>query len=157
MIRLRGMWTGLVLGSALVSRLAVAQNGSSVSLTHMVTVTVPPRVKVQVTNFAPAAQSAVTGSSVQSTTNGLALSIRATQSWTLTISLAARTSQLQWSHDQASGFAQLGGHDAIVASGTNAQVATAATVFFRDAVANRSSQRSRADESVSVMLTVAAQ
>ncbi|HMB83584.1 MAG TPA: hypothetical protein VKI40_05970, partial [Terriglobales bacterium] len=62
-----------------------------------------------------------------------------------------------WSHDQASGFAQLGGHDAIVASGTNAQVATAATVFFRDAVANRSSQRSRADESVSVMLTVAAQ
>jgi hypothetical protein len=157
MIRLRGMWTGLVLGSALVSRLAVAQNGSSVSLTHMVTVTVPPRVKVQVTNFAPAAQSAVTGSSVQSTTNGLALSIRATQSWTLTISLAARTSQLQWSHDQASGFAQLGGHDAIVVSGTNAQVATAATVFFRNAATNGSSSRTSTEGSDTVMLTVAAQ
>ncbi len=151
------MWTGLVLGSALFSSVAVAQGVSSVSLTHMVTVTVPPRVKVQVSNFAPAAQSAVSGSSVQSTTNGLALSIRATQSWTLSIGSAARTSKFQWSHDQTSGFAKMGGRDAIVASGTNAQVATAATVFFRNAATNGSSSRTSTEGSDTVMLTVAAQ
>lgn len=157
MVRLRGMWTGLVLGSALVSRLAVAQNVSSVSLTHMVTVTVPPRVKVQVSNFAPAAQSAVSISSVQSTTDGLALSIRATQSWTLSIGSAAKSSKLKWSHDQASGFAKMRGRDAIVASGTNAQGVTAATVFFRDAAANGPSDLSSTEGSDTVMLTVAAQ
>jgi len=157
MARIRGMWTGLVLGSALLSSVAVAQNGSSVSLTHMVTVTVPPRVKVQVSNFAPAVQTAVTGSSVQSTSNGLSLSIRATQSWTLSIGSTAKTSQLQWSHDQASGFAKMGGRDAIVASGTNAQGATAANIFFRNAAANGSSDHSSTEGSDAVMLTVAAQ
>ena len=90
MTGLRGMLTGLVLGSALFSRQAVAQHGSSVSLTHMVTVTVPPRVKVQISNAAPVVQNAVNGSSVQATTNGLAVSIRATQSWTLSISFSSQ-------------------------------------------------------------------
>ncbi|HEX9083603.1 MAG TPA: hypothetical protein VF836_02605 [Gemmatimonadaceae bacterium] len=157
MARIRGMWTGLVLGSALISSVAVAQGGSSVSLTHMVTVTVPPRVKVQVSNFAPAVQSTVIGSTVDSTTNGLSLSIRATQSWTLSIGSTAKTSQLQWSHDQALGYAKMGGRDSIVASGTNAQGATAATVFFRNAAAKGSSDRRSTEGSDAVMLTVAAQ
>ena len=157
MVRLRRMWTGLVLGSALFSSVAVAQGVSSVGLTHMVTVTVPPRVKVQVSNFAPVVQNAVSGSSVQPTTNGLALSIRATQSWTLSIGSEAKASKLQWSHDQASGFAKMGGRDAIVASGSNAQAATAATVFFRNTAANGSSDRSSTEGSDTVVLTVAAQ
>ena len=157
MARIRGMWTGLVLGSALMSSVAVAQGGSSVSLSHLVTVTVPPRVKVQVSSFAPAVQTAVTGSSVQSTTNGLSLSIRATQSWTLSIGSTAKTSQLQWSHDQASGFAKMGGRHAIIASGTNAQGATADNIFFRNAAANGSSDHSSTEGSDAVMLTVAAQ
>lgn len=156
MTGLRGMLTGLVLGSALVSRQAVAQSGSSVSLTHVVTVTVPARVKVQVSNAAPAVQSSVSGSSVQATTNGLAVSIRATQSWTLSISSATK-SHLRWSHEQTSGFAKMGGRDAIVASGTNSQVPTAATVYFRNDAANESSNRAGAQGLDAVTLTVVAQ
>ena len=147
MVGLRCMLTAIVLGSALVAHTAVAQ-GSSVSLTHVVTVTVSPRVKVQVSNLAPAAQSAARVSSGQTPTDGLALSISATQSWTLSINAAGKASDLQWSHDRSSGFAKIGGHDAMVASGTLSQVPTAATLFFRAASAN---------ESDAVVLTVVAQ
>jgi hypothetical protein len=157
MTGLRGMLTGLVLGSALFSRQAVAQHGSSVSLTHMVTVTVPPRVKVQVRNAVPAVQSVVAGSSVQATTNGLAVSIRATQSWTLSIASAARKSPLKWSHDQTSGFSKMGGRDAVVASGTNSQVPTDATIYFRNAAANEASDRAGTEGLDAVTLTVVAQ
>jgi hypothetical protein len=152
---LRSMWTGLVLGSAmLVSRNAVAQSGSSVSLTHMVTVTVPPRVKVQISSAAPVVQNAVTGSSVQATTNGIAVSVRATESWTLSISSNNKTPK-KWSHDQTSGFAPIGS-DSVVASGTNSQAPTAATVYFRNDAASDSSNRSRTEGSDAVTLTVAA-
>lgn len=146
------MLAGLVLGSALISREAVAQSGSSVSLTHMVTVTVPPRVKVQISSATPVVQNAVNRSSVQATTNGLALSIRATQSWTLSIGSAKKS--LNWSHDQTSGFAKIGS-DAVVASGTNSQVPTDATVYFRNDV-NEAARRSNTEGSDAVVLTVAA-
>lgn len=123
------MWSGLVLGTALLSSGAIAQ-GSSVSLAHMVTVTVPPRVKVQISNAVPFVQNAVSGSSVHATTNGLAVSVRATQSWALSIS-SNNKSPIKWSHDQTSGFAPIGS-DAIVASGTNSQIPTAAAVYFRN-------------------------
>jgi hypothetical protein len=140
------MWSGLVLGTALLSSGAFAQ-GSSVSLTHMVTVTVPPRVKVQISSTAPVVQM-TNGSSVKATTNGLALSIRATQSWSLSIS-SVNKSPIKWSHDQASGFARIGS-DAIVASGTNSQIPTAASVYFRsDAV------RDSSNPADPVILTVA--
>lgn len=152
MTGLRGMLAGLVLGSALISGEAVAQSGS-VSLTHMVTVTVPPRVKVQISNAAPVVQNVANGSSVQATTNGLALSIRATQSWTLSIGSARKS--LKWSHDQTSGFAGIGS-DAVVASGTNSQVPTDATVYFQNDAANEASRRSNTEGSDAVVLTVAA-
>jgi hypothetical protein len=151
------MWTGLVLGSALVSRGAIAQNGSSVSLTHVVTVTVPPRVKVQVNNVAPVVQSALRASSVQAATDGLALTISATQSWTLSIGSAAENSTLQWSHDRISGFAKVSGNDATVASGTISQVPIDAAVFFRDATPVASSNRGSSEGSEAVVLTVVAQ
>jgi hypothetical protein len=153
MVGLRGMLTGFVLGTALISRSAVAQ-GSSVSLTHVVTVTVPPRVKVQVSNVAPAAQTAATVSSKQTPTDGLALSVSATQSWTLSINSAGTTSNLQWSHDRSSGFASIGGSDAMVASGALSQTPTAATVFFRNAT---ESVRPATDGSDTFTLTVVAQ
>lgn len=155
MVGLRGMLTGLVLGSALVSRPAVAQSSSS--LTHVVSVTVPPRVKVQVSNAAPVVQSAVRVSSTQTATDGLSLSVSATQSWTLSIGSAARKSHLQWSHAQTSGFASVNGTDTTIASGTISQAPTAATVFFRNTIAGASSDRSSTDESDTVTLTVAAQ
>lgn len=157
MTGLRGMLTGLVLGSALVSSHAVAQRGSSSSLTHMVSVTVPPRVKVQVSNAALAVQSGVAGSSVQTTINGLAVSIRATQSWTLSISSKATKSNIRWSHEQTSGFAKMGGRDAMVASGTISQVPAAATVYFRNDAANESSDRAVTEALDAVTLTVVAQ
>jgi len=147
------MLTAIVLGTALVSHSAVAQ-GSSVSLTHVVTVTVPPRVKVQVSNVTPLAQTTATVSSRQTPTDGLALSISATQSWTLSINSAGSTSDLQWSHDRSSGFARIGGRDSMVASGTLSQVPSGATVFFRNA---SESVRSGTESSETVMLTVAAQ
>ena len=153
MVRLRCMLTAIVFGASLVSHSAVAQ-GSSVSLTHVVTVTVPPRVKVQVSNVAPAAQSAVKVSSRQAPTDGLALSISATQAWTLSITSTGNTSDLQWSHDRKSGFAMIAGQDATVASGTLSQVPTDATVFFRNAA---ESVRSATDGSDVVTLTVVAQ
>ena len=156
MFRLRCLLTAIVLGSALISRGAVAQ-GSSVSLTHVVTVTVPPRVRVQVSNVAPAAQTAASVSSRQTSTDGLALNISATQSWTLSINSAGKTSDLQWSHDRASGFARIGGSDSMVASGTLSQAPTAATVFFRNAMTTMSSNRDNANESDAVVLTVVAQ
>jgi hypothetical protein len=153
MIRSRSMLTAFVLGSALVSHTAVAQ-GSSVSLTHVVTVTVPPRVKVQVSNLAPAAQSASRVIAGQTPTDGLALSISATQSWALSINSAGKKSDLQWSHDRSSGFAKIAGRDATVASGMLSQVPTAATVFFRNAA---ESVRSDTEGTDTVTLTVVAQ
>ena len=156
MVGLRCVVTAIVLGTALVSHSALAQ-GSSVSLTHVVTVTVPPRVKVQVSNMAPPAQTAATASSIKTPTDGLALSISATQSWTLSITSASKTSDLQWSHDRSAGFASIGGRDAMVASGTLSQIATAATVFFRNATTAESSNGGSANESDAVVLTVVAQ
>ena len=155
MIRLRGMWTGLVLGTAIISRQSLAQ--SSVSLTHVVTVTVPPRVKAQVTSFAPAAQTATRVSSIKPATNGLVITVNATQAWTLSIGSAAGKSTHQWSHDSASGFASVDTTDAIVASGTISQIPTSAAVFFRNASAVASSGTKGSEGSEPVMLTVAAQ
>ena len=156
MVRLRCVMMAIALGTALMSHGAVAQ-GSSVSLTHVVSVTVPPRVKVQVSNVAPVVQTAATGSSKQTPTDGLALSISATQSWTVSITSAGKTTDLQWSHDRSSGFASVGGSDAMVASGALSQIPTAATVFFRNATTTDSSNRASANEADAVILTVAAQ
>ena len=156
MVRLRCVVLAIVLGTALISHSAGAQ-GSSVSLTHVVSVTVPPRVKVQVSNVAPAVQTVASASSKQTPINGLALSISATQSWTLSITSAGKTTDLQWSHDRSSGFASIGGSDAMVASGALSQIPTAATVFFRNATTTDSANRASAYESDAVILTVAAQ
>jgi len=155
MIRLRGMWTGLILGSAIISRQSLAQ--SSVSLTHVVSVTVPPRVKAQVTSFAPAVQTATRVSSIQPATDGLVITVNATQAWTLSIGSAAGKSTHQWSRDAATGFARVDATDATIASGTISRVPSSAAVFFRAASAVASSDRNSSEGSEPVMLTVAAQ
>src|SRR6266404_3010691 len=151
MARIRCMLTGLVLGSAIVSRAAVAQQGSSVSLTHTVTVTVPPRVKVQVGNLASNIQSASRVSTIQGI-DGLALSISATQSWTLAIASASAKSRVQWSHDVNSGFAAVSSSQATVASGEISQTPTTAKVFFRNLAKGDSSIAGSAEGSDAVML-----
>lgn len=155
MIRLRGMWTGLVLGSAIISRHSLAQ--SSVSLTHVVSVTVPARVKAQVTSFAPAVQTATRVSSIQPATNGLVITVNATQAWTLSIGSTAGKSTHQWSYDAASGFASVDTTDAMVASGTISHIPTSAALFFRNAPMVASSGAKGSEGSESVTLTVAGQ
>jgi len=148
------MLTALALGSAMISRPAVAQHGSSVSLTHTVSVTVPPRVKVQVSNAAPVVESA-TRSSTQAT-DGLSLSVNATQPWMLSIGTAAESSKIQWSLDQASGFANVSARNTTVASGALSQSATTATVFFRNATTVATSGGEGPAESNAVIFTVVA-
>jgi len=141
--------TAVMLASALLSRSAVAQHGASVSLTHTVTVTVPPRVKVQVAN-AQVAPSAVRVAG-QPTTNGLALSINATQPWTLSIGASGKT-QLQWSRDGRSGYSALTTRDEVVASGVLSQIPTSASVFVRPVGSGNGDS-----DSAPVLLTVVAQ
>ena len=146
--------SAIVFASALVSRPAVAQQGASVSLTHTVTVTVPPRVKVQVSG----AQSAPAGTrvSAQQSANGLALSINATQPWTLSIGASKRASTLQWSRDGQTGFAAVTNDDAIVASGVLSQATTSATVFVRPAASTPTNRDGSADFAA-IVLTIVAQ
>src|SRR6266516_7734904 len=130
MAGLRRTLTILALGSAIVSRSAQAQHGSSASLTHTVSVTVPPRVKVQVAPVAAATPT--TGRAVSGqTADGLAFSINATQPWTLSIGSVGRRSQHQWSRDPSSAFATVTSRDATIASGVLSSAPTTATVFFR--------------------------
>jgi len=155
MVRLRGMWTGLILGCAIISRQSIAQ--SSVSLTHVVSVTVPARVRAQVTSFAPAVQTATRASSIQTATDGLVITVNATQAWTLSIgSAAGKSTHHQWSHDAAFGFTRIDTTDATIASGRISQVPSSAAVFFRTASV-AASDRTGSEGSEPVMLTVAAQ
>jgi hypothetical protein len=156
MVGLRRTFTMLVLGSAVISRAVAAQHGSSVSLTHTVTVTVPPRVKVQLAPVVPSVERTARAASGQFT-EGLALSINATQSWTLSIGSAGRKSQHQWSVDRDSEFAPLTRSDATVTSGVLSSMPATATVFFRrSAVGESVRQDNGSGDSDAVVLTVVA-
>jgi hypothetical protein len=152
MAHLRSAFVAIALGSALVSRSAVAQHGASVSLTHTVTVTVPPRVKVQVGN-AQVSPRAMSVSGLPSA-NGLSLSISATQPWTLSIGTAATDGQLQWSRDGHSDFSAVTDRQSTVASGALSQIPTSATVYVRSAASKGAGGNTDPD---TVMLTVVAQ
>jgi hypothetical protein len=128
-VGVRRTLTVMVLGSALVSRPALGQQGSSVSLTHTVSVTVPPRVKVQVGNLA--SSGGITSSQQAVRSEGLAVSVRATQSWALSIGSTDDSSTLQWSTDRDCGFAAVGSQ-ALIAHGEISPAPAVATVFLRE-------------------------
>jgi hypothetical protein len=128
MVGIRRTLAVLIVGSAFLARPALGQQGASVSLTHTVSVTVPPRIKVQVASAAQMASSVQTAHS-----DGLAVSVSATQSWTLSIGSPTASSKVQWSTERSSGFSPVSHDDAPVASGDISPVPTAATVFFRNA------------------------
>jgi hypothetical protein len=101
---------------------------ASVSLMHTVSVTVPPRVKVQVgsaTEPHAVSMSAAGGSA-------LAISVSATQSWALSIAPRGGRSLLQWSTDTHSGFSELAQRGATVARGDLSQAAAISTLFLRE-------------------------
>jgi sulfur carrier protein ThiS len=89
MVGLRRSLLAAAIGTAMISRPAAAQHASSSSLTHTVSVTVPPRVKVQVGAFATTAAAAVKVGNISASTQGLSLSVSATQAWVLSIGSGA--------------------------------------------------------------------
>ncbi|MFL5554500.1 MAG: hypothetical protein ACJ78D_01790 [Gemmatimonadaceae bacterium] len=157
MARLLFLLPALVIGSAIIAQPASAQHGSSVSLTHTLTVTVPPRVKVQLAPVAPIRQSAMTVSSSQPSTNGIALSISATRGWTLSIGSAGGKGKHEWSLESGSGFAPVTTHNTTVVNGVLSQTPVDATVFLRKAASAASADRiNSASGSDAVLLTIVA-
>lgn len=151
MVRVGRTILAAAFATALISSPVVAQNGS-VSLVHTVTVTVPPRVKVQVGSFSPAARAVRIGN-VDSSTQGLSVSVNATQAWTLSVAAAsnAAPSSVRWSRDASTGYAGLTSSEVTIASGVLSNQPKAANVFFRDAT-----RGSIDSSSTSVVLTVSA-
>jgi hypothetical protein len=158
MVSLRRTLLTFAIGSAMISRAAVAQHGASSSLMHTVTVTVPPRVKVQVGAFAPSAIPAISIGSVNASTQGLSVSVRATQAWVLSVGSVAssttRKSPVRWSLNPGSGFSSLTSTQVSVASGAVSTKPAAATVFFRSGALASSGQER--DETSPVVLTMIA-
>ena len=154
MVRLRRSLLAIVIGSAMISRAAVAQGGSSSSLTHTVTVTVPPRVKVQVASFSPTAASAV---SVSPATQGLSLNVSATRTWVLSIGSnpSSELSAVRWSLEPVAGFSKLTSSNVRIASGELAGDPRAATVFFRNVI-DATSKEQRDQSGPPVVLTISA-
>ncbi len=108
MAGLRGIVAGLAIGSAIMSLPAGAQSRGTASLTHTVSVTVPPRVKVQVSNLAFSSSAAPVSFSSQPNAAGLSVTVDANRAWVLSIGstsgASAPKSQLQWSADGSSVF-----------------------------------------------------
>jgi hypothetical protein len=142
----------------MISRAAVAQRGSSSSLTHTVSVTVPPRVKVQVASLSPTSFSAVNVESAAPSTQGLSLNVSATQAWVLSIGSnpsSRQNANVRWSLEAGTGFSKLTASQVRIASGTLAVDPGAATLFFRNVIDTASSNQ-RDQSAAAVLLTIAA-
>ena len=153
------MLTTLALGSAIIPSSATAQRGSSASLAHVVTVTVPPRIRVQVERIAPSVAAAVKVSDKKGAPDALALSVSANRAWVLSIGSGvsgARPSRVQWSLDNHSPFSGLTNGQAMIASGERSADPTVATVFLRNAAASRASTLAGGGNGETVLLTVTA-
>lgn len=155
MAGIRGIMAAVVISTAVISLPAGGQVGSSVSLTHTVSVSVPARLKVQVANLAFSNPVAANVSSVQTKTDGLSITVNATQAWVLSIGAAsgaaAPKSHVQWSTDGSSGFSAVTAKDVAVASGASYD-AKGSSVFFRSAAGSRQSGR----DTETVVLSVSA-
>jgi hypothetical protein len=148
----RGILAGLVISSSIVAHPANAQSFASTSLTHMVVVTVPARVKVQVATISASNPASIKVSEGQLNTVGLAVTVNATQAWVLSIGsasdVATGTPGMKWSRDDRSQFSAVTANQVTVATGVNSFDPKAANVFLRNANGSRDGQP--------VMLTVVA-
>ena len=147
----RGILAGLVISSSIVAHPANAQSRASTSLTHMVVVTVPSRVKVQVASLS-ASTASIKVSAGELNTVGLGVTVNATQAWVLSIGSASDVATgkagVQWSRDDRSQFSAVTANQVTLATGVNSFDPKAANVFFRNANGSADGQP--------VMLTVVA-
>ena len=147
----RGILAGLVISSSILALPANAQSRASASLTHMVVVTVPSRVKVQVASLSSNPTS-VKVSANELNTIGLALTVNATQAWVLSIGSASDVATgkpgMKWSRDDRSQFSAVTAKQVTLATGVSSFDPKAANVFFRNTNGSADGQP--------VMLTVVA-
>jgi hypothetical protein len=158
MVRLRRSLLVIAIGSAMFSRAAVAQRGASSSLTHTVTVTVPPRVRVQVASFSPTRLAAVSAGSAGPSTQGLSVNVSATQAWVLSIGSNPSSelkAKVRWSLESGTGFSKLTPSQVNIASGTRAGDLRATTVFFQNVI-DSSSSNERGENGAPALLTISA-
>jgi hypothetical protein len=156
MVRVERTLKVLAAALAIVAQPVAAQ--SSASLTHTVSVTVPPRVKVQVAPVAVVSSAPIGMSSPNATTQAISLSVNATRAWVLSIgsvaSVGSKTS-IRWSRGATSGYAALPFHDVSIASGALSAQPNSAELFFRNVGA--ANVENVADASgAQIVLTVAA-
>ena len=148
----RGILAGLVISSSIMAHSANGQSPASTSLTHMVVVTVPSRVKVQVASLSASTPGSVKVSAGQLNTVGLGVTVNATQAWVLSIGsasdVATGTAGVQWSRDERSQFSAVTANQVTLATGVTSFDAKAANVFCRNTNESRNGQP--------VMLTVVA-
>ena len=151
MAGLRGILAGLV-SSSIIAQPANAQPRASTSLTHVVVVTVPSRVKVQVASLSASNPASIKVSAGERNTVGLALTVNATRAWVLSIGSASDVATgkagVQWSRDDRSLFSAVTANQVTLATGVSSFDPKAANVFFRNANGSRNGQP--------VMLTVVA-
>ena len=148
----RGILATLVISSSIVAHPANAQSRTSTSLTHLVTVTVPSRVKVQVASLTASTPASIKVSAGELNTVGLGVTVNATQAWVLSIGSASDVATgktgVRWSRDDRSQFSAVTANQVTIATGVSSFDSKAANVFFRNANGSRDGEP--------VMLTVVA-
>ncbi len=141
MVGYRRTLMAVAMGMTVISLPAKAQQATS-SLTHTVSVTVPPRVKVQVAALSPTPP-LVSVATAKESTQGVALTVNATRTWILSIGrmapFAPGNSNINWSLDSATGFSKLSA-DVVIASGSLSSRPSAAGVYFRNDAKESSSK-----------------
>jgi hypothetical protein len=159
MSQFRTLCAALAIGGAIFSPSASAQYGSSSSLTHGVSVTIPPRIKVRLSpvslTSSQSVSPAVKLTTRQAGAEGLALSVHATQRWVLSIKSTAssRTAKPQWSSVPRGAFSAITSADTVVATGGPSTPRVDTAMFFRS---GQRSGGSAGPDDAAVVLTVSA-
>jgi hypothetical protein len=163
MVQLRTLSLAMLVGSAMLSRPAAAQHGNvSKSLMHVVSVTIAPRVKVELSPVSymssHSAPAAVKLTSNQGAAEGLALSVHATQSWVLSMKSRAsapitRVSKLRWSSSPHGELTPITSADTVLVAGKPSASPADTAVFF--STAQHLGAPASSDEAA-VVLTVSA-
>jgi len=115
MIQLRGFLVAVIMIGATISRPANAQSrGASSSVTHVVSVSVPARVKVKVSSIAMMSSRSIPAAvGVRAGSSGLALTVNANQAWVLSASGLSGSPKagLHWSGTRSAEITALGSGD----------------------------------------------
>jgi hypothetical protein len=133
MVRIQRTLKTLAAALAIVAQPVAGQ--SSASLTHTVSVTVPPRVKVQVGPVAVVSSTSIGMSSPNATTQAISLSVNANRAWVLSIGSVANAGSktpIRWSRGATSGYTALPAHDVSIASGALSAQPNSAELYFRN-------------------------